>query len=322
MKKTIFFLGIASVNLMLIGAMLKALHLFGASILLTFSILLFCYVFLPLALYSSYNSQDEKKYKWLYIVTFLVFSFDLTGALFKILHWPGAGIFMAIGVPLPFIIFLPVYLYQTHRYKDKSVLNSLGIMFGLTFLAIFSVLLALNVSASVLDSFVVNCANNENTARFNQTISNKYSEQDMVKKKASELCFYVDELKREILIASGNKITLEEYNPINTINHSNSNLPNLSSSDEWKGSKIEALKQMIEEYGEIISKSDKVNQELKQLTISLFDVKNKVTSNNSGAVQKWEDREFMGSNMIIILDNLSRIESNVRFVEAEYLSSL
>jgi hypothetical protein len=39
----------------------------------------------------------------------------LGGALFKIMHWPGAGIFLMVALPFPFLVFLPVYLYVTSR---------------------------------------------------------------------------------------------------------------------------------------------------------------------------------------------------------------
>ncbi len=321
MKKTIFILGIVSVNIMLFGALLKVLHLKGAAILLMISILLFCFVFLPLALISSYKSQNEKIYKWLYIVTFIVFSFDITGALFKILHWPGAWVFLAIGVPLPFVLFLPVYLYQTHKNKDKSVLNSLGIMFGLTFLAIFSTLLALNVSATVIDSFVVNSVNNENSAKVYQEISKKYTDNDIVKQKADELCAFIDELKKEVLISTDN-ILSTNYNPLNTVNRGGTDITIFSTKKEGEQSKIDILKRMISQYAEVISKSEKAKLELKQLSNTLFDVSNKEIPNNKEEISKWENREFPSVNLVIVLDVLSKVQSNVRFVEVEYLSSL
>jgi hypothetical protein len=322
MKKTIFILGIVSVNIMLFGALLKALHLWGGSILLVISILLFSFGFLPLALNSSYKSQEEKKYKWLYIVTFIVFSFDLLGALFKILHWPYAGLFLTIGLPLPFIVFLPVYLYQTYKFKEKSVINSLGIMFGLTFLAVFSVLLALNVSATVLNSIVVNNYNNENTAKFYQGISVNNSDKDIIKLKSDELCAYIDELKSEVLVSTENNSLVGNYDPIKVINSGSTNLSIFTSLKEGDESKIDHLKKMIGEYGMVISKSEKAKQELKQLAGSLFDVTDKELPNSKGVLQKWEDREFQSANLIIVLDVLSKFQSNVRFIETEYLTSL
>ncbi len=82
-------------------------------------------------------------YKWLHFVTFVAFAISLTAALFKIMHWPGAGVLLVFGIPLPFVIFLPVYLYSTRNVKNQSPAYALGVMFGLTFLAVFSVMLSL-----------------------------------------------------------------------------------------------------------------------------------------------------------------------------------
>jgi uncharacterized membrane protein len=327
MKKTIYVLGIVSANLMLLGALLKALHQPGAATILSFSIFLFCLFFLPLALTSSYKSQEIKSYKWLYVVTFIVFSIDLLGALFKILHWPGASVFMMIGIPLPFVLFLPVYLYHTNKSKEKSVINNLAVMFGLTFLAVFSALLALNVSTNILDSFTLNACNNENSAKYNHVKVKNMIGDDMVKQKSDELCKFIDDLKYEILIASGNNQYSrdrfkDEYYPLNINNKSSSNLSFPGNSEGQ--SKASILKTKVGEYGELISKSEKVSKELKELTKNLFDVSNIKITQTNGDIQtiKWEEREFPSMNLIMALEVLSRIQSNVRFAEAEYLSSL
>lgn len=310
---------------MLAGALLKALHLAGGGILLTLSILLFCFGFLPSALISSYKSQEVKKYKWLYIVTFIVFCIDLIGALFKIQHWPFAGLFLVIGLPLPFILFLPVYLYHTHKNKSNSVLNNLGIMFGLTFLAIFSVLLAVNVSTSILGNFALINYNNEKSAKFYQTVTKSYSEKDIIVQKSDELCAYIDELKCELLTATKNDFCVngkiqDGYNPTRLTN------PAAQTSILFEGkspNKIEILKNKILEFKELISTSNKNSKELLELTNSLFDIENKEIQNNGEVkTQNWEERELPTTHLSIHLKVLSRIQSNVRFVENEYLSSL
>src|ERR1035437_382096 len=113
MKKLIYISGIASANLMMFGSLFKVQHWSGGNVLITLATFLFCFIFLPSALISSYHGQEQKKYKWLYIVTFIVFFISMMGVLFKVMHWPGAAMFLLLGIPLPFVVFLPVYLYQT-----------------------------------------------------------------------------------------------------------------------------------------------------------------------------------------------------------------
>ncbi|TVR70068.1 MAG: hypothetical protein EA408_11805 [Marinilabiliales bacterium] len=143
MKQFVYISGTVSTNMLLLGAIFKMNHWPASNILLVVSILLFGFVFLPAALLSSYNAQEQKKYKWLHIVTFIAFAISLTAALFKIMHWPGAGVLLLFGIPLPFVIFLPVYLYSTRDVKNQSPALAMGVMFGLTFLAVFSVMLSL-----------------------------------------------------------------------------------------------------------------------------------------------------------------------------------
>jgi hypothetical protein len=143
MKKLIYISGIACANLMMFGSMFKVFHWPGASIMLVIAVFLFCFFFLPSSLISSYQSQERKQFFWLHIATLLVFDIGLMGVLFKVLHWPGAAIFLQIGIPLPFVVFLPIYLYETRHANRSNTTNFLGVMFGLTFLAVFSVLLAM-----------------------------------------------------------------------------------------------------------------------------------------------------------------------------------
>ena len=45
--------------------------------------------------------------RFVYTAAFISFIIDFIGMAFKILHWPGAAILLIIGIPLPFILFLP-----------------------------------------------------------------------------------------------------------------------------------------------------------------------------------------------------------------------
>ena len=198
MKKFIYISGIVSANLMLFGSLFKVLHMPGASILLLLSVFMFCFIFLPMALYNNYVNQDEKKSAWLYIVTFIVFFVCILGALFKIMHWPGASVFLVLGILSPFVLFLPVYLYQTRKPKSKSVKNNLAVMFGLTFLAVFNVFLAVNVSSNVLNIISMSGYNHEQFVKYLVDNSNAPTANE-IKLKAQDISVYIDELKQDVI---------------------------------------------------------------------------------------------------------------------------
>ncbi|OFX20936.1 MAG: hypothetical protein A2033_19695 [Bacteroidetes bacterium GWA2_31_9] len=319
MKKIIFISGIASANLMLLGSIFKIMHWPGANILLTLAIAIFGLWFLPKALINSYKNQEVKKYKSLYIISFIVFFVVILGALFKIMHWPGAGIFLMVGIPLPFVLFLPVYIYSTRNDKKDSMINFLGIMFGLTFLAVFSVLLALNVSKNFLNFVAFNVESNENIIEFNQSRAATSAEVDDIKQKSAELCDFIDLVKCELLTATeenfceANKLT-KDYNPMKINAADNVEIPNLILFRKNNVGELSVLKEKITAFQKSILSSEKVNENIKNLTTSLL---NTSDINENEQIISWEQREFLGNQLIIVLEVLSRIKSNARFLEAE-----
>lgn len=320
MKKLIYISGVVVANLLLFGAIFKLMHWPGANILLIVAILSFCFWFLPSALINSYKSQNQKKYQWLYIITFIVFFIDMMGALFKIMHWPGAGWLLIIGVPLPFVLFLPVYLYQTRKDKTDSLMNFMGIMIGLTFLAIFSSLLALNVSKSILEGMQTNFANNENNLEMLETKTSRL-ESNAVTQKADEICIYINNLKCELLEATGNKelcdnnilsnkIALEAISMLD-----NEDIPKNYLLNQGK---IIELKNMISEYRQMLLDSNIENEDLIELINYFFDVsKKEILDKAQYGTYDWEYRQFASWHLVAVLNSLSQIESNVRFVESE-----
>ncbi len=324
MKKSVYISGIVCANLMMFGSMFKVFHWPGSGIMLCSAVFLFCFMFLPFALMSSYACQEQKNNKWLYMVTFVVFSVSMMGALFKIMHWPGAGMFLVVGIPLPFVLFLPVYLYQT-RKENKSI-NYLGIMFGLTFLAVFSVLLSLNVSKNIMDNAASNISGNDNFAFFNQSKVKEVSADNKVKLNSDELCAYIDNLKCELLTDAEEVVCVDsklpaDFDPLQIVAKDNTDVPARILLGDEPTKKLDELKAKINLYRELILTSGKINPELTVLTNSLFDISAKEVSNGDvSQMQTWEELEFKSYQLIFVLDVLSQIQSNVRLVEAEFLA--
>jgi len=152
MKKFIYIFGVVIINIFVFGALFKVQHWPGGGILTTLGLGLFCIIFLPLAFYQSYKGNG-KKHKSLYIAGFICAFITFIGAMFKIQHWEGAGYLLMAGIPLPFIYFLPVYIYHHNKSKEKSMVNFLGVMFMMVYVALFTSILALNISKNILDAF-------------------------------------------------------------------------------------------------------------------------------------------------------------------------
>ena len=151
---------------MLFGCMFKVMHWPGASVMIVAAVVLFCLVFLPSAMMHSKREQKEKNRSTLHLVSYIVYAACMISVLFKVMHWPGAGALLFIGVLFPFLVFLPLYLYNTREESKINNKNFLGVMFGLIFLAVFGALLSMTVSKQILGKVVETITNNQEAISF------------------------------------------------------------------------------------------------------------------------------------------------------------
>jgi hypothetical protein len=209
MKQKIYTLGIVSAIIIITGTMFKVQHWPGASILITLGTILLITVFLPAALINHYRINGNKQYKLLYIITYVTCFVVFTAMLFKILHWPFAGYFVLIGVPFPFVVFLPVWLYETSKIKNFDINNTIFILFLLALQAVFSVLLALNVTREKID-YSLQMTNQ--LSSFNSKIENLNTvpEKSSVLNSADEVLAQIENCRQ--LIFSRTEITRKGLN--------------------------------------------------------------------------------------------------------------
>jgi hypothetical protein len=146
MKQKIYIFGIVSAMVLITGTMFKVQHWPGAGVMISVGTVLLLTLFLPAALINHYRVNGNKQYKLLYIIIYVTCFVVFTAMLFKIQHWSFAGYLVVIAVPFPFIVFLPVWLYVTSRIKNFEINNTIFVLFLLALQAVFSVLLALNVT--------------------------------------------------------------------------------------------------------------------------------------------------------------------------------
>jgi len=154
MKQKIYILGVITAMIISTGAILKLNHLAGAAILLTAGTLILVLLFLPAALINNYKAEGNSQNKLLYIVTWITCFVVFTAMLYKIMHWPHAGVGLFIALPFPYIVFLPVFLVVTSKNKNFNIYNTVFVLLLLALNSVFSALLALNVSKdTVNDSY-------------------------------------------------------------------------------------------------------------------------------------------------------------------------
>jgi hypothetical protein len=151
MKQKIYILGLITAIIISTGIILKVNHWPGAGILITAGILILVFIFLPAALINSYKAVGNSQNRMLYIVTWITCLVVFIGMLFKVMHWPYAGVGLMIALPFPYIVFLPVFLIVTARNKNFNIYNTVFVLLLLAVNSVFSALLSLNVTKTIVD---------------------------------------------------------------------------------------------------------------------------------------------------------------------------
>jgi hypothetical protein len=122
MKKFMYVIGLLSAMGISLGMTFRIEHLPGGWEILNYSFLTFGFVFLPLVVYNSYRSPDQRSTleHWRMLLGFLSGIVTSVAVLFKTLHLPGADMLLLIGVVIFSFTFLPVLFYSLYK-KSLSI---------------------------------------------------------------------------------------------------------------------------------------------------------------------------------------------------------
>ena len=151
MKQKLYILGLITAIIISTGTILKVNHWPAAAILIITGTLILVLLFLPASLIDNYKAEGNSQNRLLYIVTWVTCLVVFTGMLFKIMHWPYAGVGLLIALPFPYVVFLPVFLKVTSKNKNFNIYNTVFVLLLLAMNSVFSALLALNVSKETVD---------------------------------------------------------------------------------------------------------------------------------------------------------------------------
>ena len=125
MKTTMKITGNISLAMLGIATVFKIMHWPGAGIGFVLGFFLLCVVFFPLALYTNFKFSGKKQNLLLHITVFLGGLMFMTGVLFKIMHWPGAGNLLFVGYIALLLLFMPflliVQIKKAKSRKDKWI---------------------------------------------------------------------------------------------------------------------------------------------------------------------------------------------------------
>lgn len=127
----LYLTGMIAGILAILGALFKIQHWPGASIALTLGLGTLAFAFLPI--YASVKKKEaaakNKSFNSRQIIGGVIAgALVFIGALFKILHWPGAGIVILVSWSLVGVILLPYLVLNQLKQKENQINNFLIII--------------------------------------------------------------------------------------------------------------------------------------------------------------------------------------------------
>ncbi len=124
MKNTMKIIGWISMTMITVGALFKIQHWPGAGILLVLGFFLLGALFFPSAVWVMKKEAKIKGNLFIYLVSIIGGIIFIFGILFKIQHYPGAGILLIVGFSSIGLLLIPAILISKLRDENAKNLRS------------------------------------------------------------------------------------------------------------------------------------------------------------------------------------------------------
>lgn len=339
MKKFMYILGTIAPSLLILGAIFKLQHWPGASILITLGTFLLAAVYLPVFAMVSIRDTRKKGKRVnvpLYIVGVVAGFVFLTGILFKIMHWPGAGAALSFSVLFTLVVFIPLLVIHAIRDKENQIQNFSILIFILAMMAVNIMVFALKVSKNVLTSMVVTTQANLVTSEAMESQNALFIEQsllsgqadsaqlvraNLIREESETMHRYLQDIMAEMVLLThennraavkmDNSIDLkrasyfDEHKSVSMVIFGNENNPG----------KGEALMAEMKSYRELLQAT--AEPELYETIDQLL-----YTGPMGEEQQPWLAFNFHQAPMISALNILTSLQVSLRYLEGEVLKEL
>ncbi|MDX9946784.1 MAG: hypothetical protein RBS38_05420 [Bacteroidales bacterium] len=138
MKTTMKFSAVAGTVLFGVAAMFKIQHWPGAGIMLTLGALILTFLFMPSALVVLRKETRSRKRLVLFISAFLSAGLFITGILFKIQHWNGAGPVLILAGIIVVFLLIPSLLSAALQNPENTAFRPVYITGAIGLAAFFT----------------------------------------------------------------------------------------------------------------------------------------------------------------------------------------
>ena len=312
--------------------------------MLTFGFSIFCILLLVLLIIKLIDPAEKRM--WLtYIIGYFALSNYLMGSLFKIQHWPGAGLLLVFGAISLTTVFFPMYVYKVYNKAESVKASFLYLCIGIVFFNMFNILLALNVSKDVLGFFVKPGNEIMKTATILENKSNRWVEKmvndslntdtifksdiNKVKTTADELCLFIEKCKTDLISAvdgvnEGEAIS-KAKDPASIMAKDNYDWPTdifCGTEPDGRNGKASEIKKKIQTYKEILLSFCSADENAQKIISKALETKDLEEITNNGKPLSWEMDNFYHLVTIAVINKLSYFQRNVHIAESEALESL
>jgi uncharacterized protein with PQ loop repeat len=128
MKNTMKISGILGTVLFGFATLFKIQHWPGAGIGMTLGGVILTFIFLPSSLVVLWKETKNRKRIFLFFSAFIAGACFIFGTLFKIQHWPGAGLTLILAVVIGLLFFMPALLAIILQDRDNKSMRPVLIL--------------------------------------------------------------------------------------------------------------------------------------------------------------------------------------------------
>lgn len=319
MKKIMLIGGMFSAITFIIGAILKVMHLPGASVFILLGIASFCFLFLPLLSILRVKEQKETKDKIVIgIATFFGILISLA-TLFKVMHWPFANIMWVVSLGILFFLFLPIYFFTGIRNAETKINTIISSILILTAGGLLFTLTNLRASRWT-DESVYNSDDHLRDAAMYASVQNQVAfskdtlslENKTLHEKANALCSQIETLKAGLIKhASHGEEGLTEAQLIRNYGSSLNFAHDFLFDNKGKAkTDLAQIKLDLAEFNEYVQSTFKQNSK------ALLDIENvyKFGENDQGKIT-WEENNFSNLSIATTLRNFNQLILSIRLIE-------
>ena len=131
MKNTMKVAGIAGTILFGFASLFKIMHWPMAGVFMTLGALTLAFLFMPSALVVLWKESRSQKRLFLFISAFLAAMFFILGILFKVQHWPGAGVIITLAGITAVLFLVPSTLHSTLANPERKAARPVYVTGGI-----------------------------------------------------------------------------------------------------------------------------------------------------------------------------------------------